>query len=297
MLRRGMMILQSVFQLIRPFQWVKNLMVFVPLFFGGAFFDTMSVMKCLPLFVAFCMVSSGIYCLNDVVDVAYDRVHPKKCRRPVASGRLSRTQALVVMTACFLMSALVCVVARFSLLMILSLLVYVSMNVLYTFWLKRVAVMDVCIIALGFVIRVYCCHFACGIYVSHWIVMMVFLAALFLAMSKRLSDVKLWEKDATLCREVAHSYSPKFLSIAIYVVSSIMIVCYVMYSVDEVTVMRLGTSYLYVTSLFVLVGVLRYLMLVFSSRNEGNPIKLLFDKYILLCLVLWGLFFIYIIYC
>ena len=286
----------AVVRLMRPWHWVKNLMVLVPLFFGGALFDVECVVECLPLVGAFCLVSSGIYCLNDVVDAGYDRLHPQKCKRPVASGQVSKGAALAMMTGCFLAGAAMCVVAGFSAWVGAMLLGYVVMNVLYTFWLKRVAVVDVCVIALGFVIRLYACHFACGIYVSHWIVMMVFLGALFLAMSKRLSDVELLERDGVQCREVVSRYDGRFLSAAICVVSCITMVCYVMYSVDEVTVERLGAPYLYVSSLFVIVGMLRYLMLVFSPRNMGSPIRLMLDKYILLCLALWCVFFIHIIY-
>lgn len=291
-----MMVLQDVFRLIRPMQWVKNLMVFVPLFFGGVFLDGDMLMACLPLFAAFCMVSSGIYCMNDVADAAYDRLHPQKRERPVASGRLSKGWALAVMGTCFLLGAVVCAVARLSLWVVLLLVVYVVMNVLYTLWLKRVAVVDVCVIALGFVIRLYSCHYVCGIYVSHWIVMMVFLGALFLAMSKRLNDVELMERDSVLCREVTRHYSRRFLSVSICVMACVTIVCYVMYSVDGVTVARFGFPYLWVSSLFVVVGVLRCLTLVFSPRNEGSPLRLMLDRYVLLCLFLWGAFFIYVIY-
>ncbi len=293
---------RHLFYLIRPHQWLKNLFVFSPLFFDRHATDWSYVWPCMQAFIAFCLVASGIYCFNDVYDSEADRRHPVKRCRPVASGAISVRVAYATMAIVWLLAISLLFFGSFGddetrIGLAGILFFYVVMNVCYCIKLKHVALLDVLIIATGFVLRIVVGGLATGIVLSHWIVLTTFLLALFLAVSKRRDDVVIYETVGVKARRNVHRYNLDFLNQTIGILGSITIMCYILYTVSEEVVERIGSQYLYATSSFVLAGILRYMQLTLVDRKSGSPTKVLLrDHFIQLCVVGWIVAFAIILY-
>ena len=291
-----------LFYLIRPHQWLKNLFVFSPLFFDRHATDWSYVWPCMQAFIAFCLVASGIYCFNDVYDSEADRRHPVKRCRPVASGAISVRVAYATMAIVWLLAISLLFFGSFGddetrIGLAGILFFYVVMNVGYCIKLKHVALLDVLIIATGFVLRIVVGGLATGIVLSHWIVLTTFLLALFLSVSKRRDDVVIYETVGVKARRNVHRYNLDFLNQTIGILGSITIMCYILYTVSEEVVERIGSQYLYATSSFVLAGILRYMQLTLVDRKSGSPTKVLLrDHFIQLCVVGWIVAFAIILY-
>lgn len=286
---------RQIITLMRPHQWLKNLFVFMPLFFDRHATDWHYVWPCIVAFIAFCLSASGIYCFNDIHDAKADRLHPVKCMRPVACGAVSKRTAYTAMGIIW--------VAAFSLValcgsgLIGTLLLYIIMNVAYCLKLKQIALLDVFIIATGFVLRIVAGGLATGIVLSHWMVLTTFLLALFLAVAKRRDDVAIYETSGVKARKNVVRYNTDFLNQSIAVLGSVTIVCYILYTVSSEVVERTGSHYLYVTSVFVLAGILRYMQLSLVDRRSGSPTKvLLVDHFIQVCIIGWISAFTFILY-
>lgn len=294
--RRFMAALSDIIRLIRPVQWIKNTFVFLPLFFGGSLADPHAWLYSLAAFAAFCPAASAIYCLNDVIDAEADRAHPRKRRRPVASGAVSRTAALVTMLVLLILSAFVLYVADIPDAAIV-IGVYVLINIAYCLWLKRIPILDVFIVAAGFALRVLAGGVACGIPVSPWIVLMTFLLALFLAFAKRRDDIIVASGNTAEMRPSSRSYSLPFLNQTLGILAAVTIVCYIAYTLSPEVVARLDCPYLYTTAIFVIAGILRYLQLAIVDNDSGSPTAILVhDVFIRICLLLWLATFAIIIY-
>jgi decaprenyl-phosphate phosphoribosyltransferase len=281
--------------LLRPKHWVKNLFLFVPAFFGGTFFDTAYWGRSVMAFVAFSAMASSIYVLNDYRDVEADRAHPKKRKRPLASGSVSPKAALVLMALCCAVSVALCTLlgAKFSVIVG----VYFLFNLAYSLGLKHVSILDVLIVASGFVFRIKAGGEVSEVDVSMWLTVMVFLLALFIALAKRRDDVLLQIASGHQIRKASNSYNLEFLNSCITLVSGVTVVAYLMYTVSPHTMERLGTHQLYLTSVFVLAGVFRYLQLTYVNNDSGSPIRLLYsDRFIQVTILLWALSFFLIIY-
>lgn len=289
-------------QLLRPKQWVKNLFVFLPLFFDRHLFDAAYLLPCVLMFLAFSFAASGIYCLNDIRDAEDDRLHREKRNRPIASGAVSPTTGLVVMAACWIIAAVLLALiplvgGRPSLPLYLVVGFYVLMNIAYSFKLKQLAIIDVFIIAIGFVLRVLAGGLATGIYLSHWIVLMTFLLTLFLAFAKRRDDVVTLVESGVAMRQSVNRYNLPFMNLAISIIASITMVCYIMYTVSPQVVERFNSPYVYLTSLFVLAGIIRYLQITIVDVKSGSPTRvLLHDRFIQGCVLCWLIAFALIIY-
>lgn len=291
----------SILKLLRPQQWVKNLFVFLPLFFDRHLFDVEYLLPCVLVFFAFCFAASGIYCLNDIIDVEADRKHPEKCKRPIASGAVSQQAGYIIMVICFIISlALLAFIHRpdgRSGLLYLVVGGYVVMNIAYSLKLKQLAIIDVFIIAIGFVLRVLAGGMATGIFLSHWIVLLTFLLTLFLAFAKRRDDVVALEKSGVAMRQSVNRYNLPFMNLAISIIASITMVCYIMYSVSPRVVERFNSPYVYLTSLFVLAGIIRYLQITVVDMQSGSPTKVLLkDRFIQGCVICWLVMFALILY-
>ena len=288
--------------LIRPHQWLKNVFVFTPLFFGRHVTDWNYIWPCTVAFIAFCLAASGIYCFNDIHDAEADRQHPVKRKRPVASGAVSKRMAYTVMGTAWVMAftlvALGCFYSRsIQNRIIATLLIYIVMNVAYCVKLKQVAILDVFIIATGFVLRIVAGGLATGIILSHWIVLITFLLSLFLAVSKRRDDVAIYETLGVKPRKNIARYNMDFLNQSIGILGSITIMCYILYTVSGEVVERIGSRYLYATSVFVLAGILRYMQLTLVDRKSGSPtMVLLHDHFVHVCIVAWIMAFVIILY-
>lgn len=289
--------------LLRPHQWLKNAFVFLPVFFDGSILRPDGVLPSVAVLVAFCLAASGIYCLNDVVDAASDRLHPVKRLRPIASGAVSPAAGCLLTLGCQSCSLLWLVCVASAVLsdrlptVVFILCAYVAMNVAYCFWLKRIAIIDVFVIATGFVLRVLAGGEATGVEPSSWLVLMTFLLALFLAFCKRRDDVVMYESTGVLSRGNVSHYNLTFMNQIISIIASVLMVCYVMYTMSPEVTGRFGSGKVYMTTVFVLAGIIRYLQLTIVDDRSGSPTKvLLTDRFIHLCVVGWMLAFATIIY-
>lgn len=286
----------EIIKLLRPQQWIKNLFVFLPLFFDRHLFDAGYLVPCILMFLAFSMAASGIYCFNDIHDAEADQNHHEKRNRPIASGKLSKATGYIVMLVCLILSAaIMCFINRAVFLVVGA---YVVMNIAYTLLLKHIAIVDVFVIAVGFVLRILAGGVATGIHLTHWIVLMTFLLALFLAFAKRRDDVTEFENSGVAMRKTANRYNLRFLNTATSIVGSITMVCYIMYTVSPEVVERFGSPYVYLTSIFVLAGIIRYLQIMTVEVKSGDPTRVMLkDRFIQGCVIGWLLAFALIIYC
>lgn len=289
----------EIIRLLRLHQWLKNGFVFLPLFFGGKLLDMECLLAAMWAFLSFSFIASSIYCFNDLVDVEADRCHPLKCKRPIASGIVSRTKAITLMAVCLATSICLCFMLKSDVrgdVMMVE-LCYFVVNIAYCLKLKQKVIVDVFVISVGFVLRIFAGGIATSVALSQWIVLMTFLLALFLAFAKRRDDVVKYEETGVLYRKNVDRYNLPFMNQVIGILSAITIVCYIMYTVSPEVVERFGSRYVYITSVFVLAGIIRYLQLTIVDMRSGSPTKVLMnDLFTQLCLLLWIASFVVIIY-
>ena len=293
------MVVKCYIKLIRPHQWLKNGFIFLPMFFSGNILETEYWQNCIWAFIAFSLMASSIYCINDIKDVDADRRHPKKCGRPIASGAVSVTMAWVITIICFLTSYVIIFHELKSSLWggVTIVTLYFVLNLAYCFKLKQFAIIDVFIIATGFVLRLILGGTVCSIWLSPWIVCLTFLLTLFLAFAKRRDDVVLHEHKGIVVRKNILRYNSEFMNQTLGILASITIVCYIIYSVSPDVELRIGSQYVYVTSIFMLAGILRYLQLAIVDQRSGSPTKVLLkDRFIQACIICWIMTFAFIIY-
>lgn len=290
--------MKNLIRLIRPHQWVKNLVVLLPVFFGGALLHIESVYAGLVTALCFSFAASSIYCLNDIVDVDDDRRHPVKCHRPMASGAISIAQGYILMFSMFVLSMLSTFLLRQSQLETASvILFYWLLNIAYCLKLKQYAIIDVCVVSFGFVLRILAGGYATSIHLSKWIVLMTFLLMLFLSFAKRRDDVVRMNETGHAPRQNTIRYNLTFINQAITITASVTLVCYIMYTVSPETIQNFHTDYLYLTSVFVLVGLLRYIQIAVVDKRSGDPTKvMLHDRFMQFVVLAFGLAFLFIIY-
>jgi 4-hydroxybenzoate polyprenyltransferase len=254
-------------------------------------------------FFAYSFAASSIYCFNDIYDVEADRQHPKKRLRPIASGAISKSAGYVIMVVMLCVSLITLQLGKNptgggKIYLYGIICFYYLMNIAYCVKLKQKAIVDVFIIAIGFVLRILMGGFATGIYISHWIILMTFLLALFLAFAKRRDDVVMYENTGVKARKNVDRYNLDFMNQAIGIVASVTMVCYIMYTVSEDVILRLDSHYVYVTSIFVLAGIIRYLQVTIVDVKSGSPTKVLMkDRFIQACVAGWMITFALILYC
>lgn len=279
----------------RPYQWVKNLFVLAALMFSGKLGDGWAVGRTLAALADFCLLSSAIYILNDVIDAPTDRAHPEKCGRPIASGRLSSKWALLSASGLAIVGLVgATAVDRWLLLIAVC---YLVLMVGYCLLLKHVVILDAMVIAVGFMLRLWAGAVAVGVTPTHWLMLCAFLLALFLAFSKRRQELFVKSKSVTDHRKVLAHYSPAFLDQVITVLIAAAIVCYALYTVAPETVNRFGTDQLIYGNIFVIYGMLRYLMLLQEPANGQDPSRLLIrDKHLIFTLLGWAAYNGLIIY-
>ncbi len=290
--------LLPVIRIVRPRQWVKNFFVFIPLFFGGQMSNTALLLDALTTFIAFSLAASSIYCLNDIVDVEADRQHPVKCHRPIASGQVSVSAAYALMAIMLILSMTVCPMLKGRSMAVGAVVLgYWIMNIAYCVWLKNFAIIDVCLIAFGFVLRILAGGLATGIEPSNWLVLMTFLLTLFLSFAKRRDDVLRMEATGKPPRKNTIRYNLTFINQAITISASITLVCYIMYTVSPEVTARFNSHYIYLTTIFVLVGLLRYIQIAVVDKQSGDPTKIILrDRFTQLVVLAWMVSFLFIIY-
>jgi len=279
--------------LLRPQQWVKNAFVAAPLFFTPAAMSPGAAAKVLAGVAGFCAVSSGVYVLNDYLDRAADRCHPHKRDRPLAAGSVDARAALGLMGGLAVggLAGAGLISAGFTLIVA----AYLALNVAYSAGLKRLAIIDVMSVALGFVLRVYAGGALIGVEPTVWIVACTMLLALFIALAKRRDDVVKGLDEEH--RESLTGYSRRFLDTSLAVVLSALLVSYLLYTTQPENMARLGTDRLYLTVPFVIAGVLRYLQITLVEERSGAPTTvMLTDRFLLVTVFGWVAAFAWLIY-
>ena len=266
------MALPPIIRLVRPKQWIKNGFVAAPLFFTPDKVNASSLLDVLTGFAVFCMAASAVYCLNDLRDAEGDRNHPVKKSRPIASGAVSPPAAMVLMA---LLMAGTAALAAWRVPMILWVVgAYFAINIAYTLRLKHIAILDVLIVAFGFVLRVEAGAMIIDIVPSAWILIVTGLLALFIALAKRRDDI-VRDLDAEH-RKSLDGYTLPFLDGSLMAVLSTLLVSYLIFTTDQAVMARLGSEQLYFTGPFVIAGVLRYLQLTVVYERSGSPTDLLY---------------------
>src|SRR5690606_10655504 len=283
-------------QLMRPNQWVKNTFIFLPAFFALKIDDPGVVIHLLLAFLGFSLLASAVYIFNDMLDVEEDRLHPTKRNRPFASNRVTKAEGITLIAVLLAVGLGTFYVFIGNIYVFLIVCFYLVQNILYTVKLKHIAILDVFIIAVGFVIRLLIGGIVSGTELSHWIVLMTFVLALFLAFAKRRDDVFNYVRTGVSARKNLDGYNLEFLNIVITSLATVVVVCYIMYCVSDEVIGRFG-EYVYVTSFFVILGVLRYLQLTFVWLISGSPTAVLLSNRFLQVIILgWIISFIGIIY-
>lgn len=280
---------------LRPAQWSKNAFVLAPLFLAQKLGERDAVLESLSAFAAFCLASSAIYIINDIRDREEDRRHPLKRRRPIASGELP----LGIAGLSALTGASLAAWASLELggLFHAILAGYVVINLLYSLGLKQVVILDVMLVALGFVLRVAGGAAAIRVELSQWLFLCTIFLALFLVFSKRRHELLLLDSKAPAQRSVLSHYSPAFLDQMINVVTASIVVSYALYATAPETVEKVGTNNLTLTVPLVLFGIFRYLYLVYQRPEEQSPTDaLLHDAPFLVNVVLWGVMVLWVVY-
>jgi 4-hydroxybenzoate polyprenyltransferase len=280
---------------LRPRQWTKNLLIFAGLIFSQGLLQPAMVARSILAFVIFCLLSGGIYLINDVMDAEHDRAHPQKRHRPVASGRLPPRVALVVgavllvgaSAAGFLLST------KFGGVSV----AYVLLLTAYSIALKHVVIVDTLIIAAGFVLRAMAGVAVLRMETSYWLLLCTILLALFLTFGKRRHELLALEAGASNHRPILSEYSPQLLDQMISVVTASTVMAYALYTMAPETHARLGTTRLPFSIPFVLYGIFRYLYLLYRRELGGNPSEhLLTDRALLIDIALWGAAVVFILY-
>lgn len=280
---------------MRPHQWVKNLIIFAALVFSIHLRSPQYFILTLGGFFLFCLAASGVYLFNDIIDLESDKLHPVKSKRALPSGKLTVSTASTASIVLLLISIVGAFLLRINFGIVVSF--YVIINLLYSFRLKNVVILDVMTIAAGFVLRVFSGAVLIEVPVSEWLIICTVLLSLFLGFSKRRHELTLLEKEANAHRSVLQQYSPYFLDQMIGIVTASTVMSYALYTMSEETVRKFNTKNLIYTVPFVLYGIFRYLYLVHRSYEGGNPSKLLLtDKPLLINIILWIVAVILIIY-
>ena len=288
------MVLKEFVKLIRVHQWVKNLFIFLPAFFGKSLNEE-SVIPLTLGFVCFSLAASAVYIFNDIIDAPSDRLHKEKKERPIAAGKVKVGTAYVLSGA--LLVASLTGAFFINQLFFAACVFYLVQNLFYTTWLKKFALIDITIISLGFLIRLFCGGVIAEVPISSWMYIMAFLLAMLLALGKRRDDLLILKNEGRQVRKAVEGYSMEFVNVVSVMLSAVTVVAYIMYTLSPEVIERVGSPYVYVTSLFVFLGVLRYLQLALVYENTGSPtLILLKDNPIRLVVLAWLLTFGYLLY-
>ena len=287
--------MRAILKLLRPHQWIKNTFVLIPAFFAGKIFLFVTDHRLALAFISFCLAASAVYILNDLFDVEKDRLHELKRERPLATGAISRQTAIVILL--ILAAAAIGTAALVDRSFLAVVGGYFALQVLYSLILKHISVLDIAVVAIGFVLRVLAGGVAAGVPVSKWLILMTFLLACCLALGKRRDDLLLDVEDKEALRPSLSGYSLRFIDNCLIVLAGTTIVCYIMYTVSEEVVTRLRSDHVYLTSFFVIIGLLRFLQIAMVEQKSGSPtLILLKDTMIQAMIGLWFIAFLFILY-
>jgi decaprenyl-phosphate phosphoribosyltransferase len=287
--------MKSCIQLLRPHHYLKNLFLFLPLFFAGRILETSLLSRTLIGFIAFSMVASAVYILNDFKDRELDRRHPQKKFRPLASGVVSTSRAFSIMAVLLVLS--IPVLAILDLNAMILTLCYLGINLLYSLKLKQLPLVDIFLVSSGFVIRIFVGSEICSVEPSMWLILMTFLLAMFLALAKRRDDVLLCLEGNSMTRKAIDGYNLEFLGASMVIMSATMIVSYIMYTIAPEVRQRVVNYPIYPTVAFVIMGILRYMQITFVEQKSGSPVQVLMtDRFLQLVISGWLLTFVWLLY-
>jgi 4-hydroxybenzoate polyprenyltransferase len=288
------MSVKSIFQLLRIEHWVKNLFLFLPAFFAARLNEPIILERTLVAFLAFSLVASAVYVLNDLVDAPQDRKHPDKCKRPIASGIIKPRQAIIILALLMLMG--ISISAVLSPIMLVYAFLYFLINVAYSFSLKHYALIDISLIGLGFLLRVLAGAAVAGLAVSQWLIVLTFLLALILGLAKRRGEYVVAMGESSF-RRALEGYNLPFLDMAMVVCSTVAIVAYLMYCFSPEVTLRIGSDKIFYTAFFVVIGILRYLQLTLVFDKTESPTRaLLRDRFLQITLLGWIGCFVWLLY-
>ncbi|HVU95072.1 MAG TPA: decaprenyl-phosphate phosphoribosyltransferase [Puia sp.] len=281
--------------LLRPKDWAKNLFLFIPLFFAGDLLDAVKLTLLSLGFFAFSFVASSIYIINDYRDREEDKKHPVKCKRPLASGEVSPKKALTICTMLLLAGSSIAWALNRDFAIVLA--AYFLLNLGYSFGLKNISILDIFILALGFVLRIKSGSIISQVPLSEWIIIMVLLLSIFMAIGKRRDDLILKIRSGSDMRKSVKSYNLEFLNTMLAIVAAVIIVAYLMYTLSPEVITRLQTYRLYYTTIFVIAGLMRYLQIIYVTADAGSPTNILYkDRFLQITLLLWIVSFASILY-
>ncbi len=283
-------------KLLRPKQWLKNFFVLAPLIFSKGLFSSSSDLAAIKGFVIFCLVASSVYIINDIRDVEADRAHPLKRKRPIAAGTISPANALIIVVLLLALSSIVAIGMDEKFLLVIG--TYLGLNIAYSLKLKEVVLLDVFIIAAGFMMRVLAGAYAIQVEVSSWIVLCTMFIALFLGFAKRRGEIMMLGKQrGENERKVLSDYQVAFIDQMLTIAAAGTVISYALYTVSARTLEVLGTDKMIYTTVFVLYGIFRYLHLVHTGVTTENPTgALTSDSAIVVTGILWILACVTLIY-
>ncbi len=266
--------IKNYFKLLRIPQWIKNLFVFVPLLFSKHLFEHDYFILTFFGFLLFCLTSSLIYIINDIIDIEADKAHPVKKNRPIPSGRISKRNAII--TAAFLFLIILFAIIHFDSRFYYAVAVYFILNVFYSINLKHFVLLDIFSIAAGFMIRVLAGAYIINVEISSWLLLTTMFISLFLAIMKRQSELKLSHNiDSPSTRKVLSHYSFEFTNQIATVAASGVIICYALYTVSSRTVSIFRTENLIYTTPFVVFGIFRYMYIVYINQQGENATEIM----------------------
>jgi len=283
-----------IIKLLRVHQWIKNLFVFVPAFFAAKLLEV-NVLELSLTFLAFSLVSSAVYVINDYRDIEADKLHPVKKNRPLAAGTVSKQTGIILFIFSLVFGFGLATYLSMGLVVVLAL--YFIINIGYSFGLKNVPILELFFVASGFLLRVVAGSVVTDIHMSHWAIIMVFLLALFLIIAKRRDDLVMYLNTNTAPRKAIKNYNLQFINSTLSMISGVIIVVYLMYCLSPEVIERFNNEYLYGTSLFIIAGIFRYLQITMVDQKSGSPVKTLYtDQFIIATVLGWVASFFLIIY-
>lgn len=289
--------MKAFLKMIRPHQYIKNLLVFFPLFFAKKITDITLLESAASAFLSFCFAASTIYIFNDIRDIEKDKAHPKKKFRPIASGAVSVKAALVTDIIFLILALSAAFFTGFKTGIII--LVYLVINLFYSLGMKNIAILDIFAVSTGFLLRLLSgteYGAVSGVIPSHWILIMTFLLSLFLAIAKRRDDLVLAESGLDVRKSIS-GYSLEFINGVMSIMSAVIIVSYLLYTLDPAVQAHYGSKNVYATTFFVLLGLLRYMQITFVEKKSGSPTDIVYkDRFLQITLLAWAVSFLFFVY-
>lgn len=286
----------KLFELIRPKQWIKNLFLFAPILFAGELLNLGLLSKNIIAFIAFCGVSSCVYIINDIVDIESDRVHRKKRYRPLASGDINIRTAIIFLVILFILTILLSL--TLNLYFWIMVFTYFIINILYSFKVKHIVILDVFFVSLGFMLRVAAGAAAISVPVSSWMILTTIFVSLFLAVSKRRAELsQIEQENIEKQRKVLDHYAIEFTEQMNTIAATGTIICYALYTVSSKAISTFQTDKLIYTTPFVIYGIFRYLYLIHKRNLGESPTQIVTkDIPIIINTIIWFIASALIIY-